>query len=336
MRYKERFVVGIVVLFVVALMGAIWAVGAVIQTASQSTGITIPFLASYFFGDAAGLSPVDKRVNILVMGMGGGNHDGALLTDTMIVLSFHVEKKTVTMISVPRDIWSEELQDKINSAYMYGEKKKQGGGYVLSKALISDLLGIPIQYAMTVDFSSFEALVDAVGGITVSVEQPFTDSRYPILGKEREVCVSDPTDSCRYETIHFDAGVQMMDGKRALQFVRSRHALGIEGSDFARGKRQQLVLASLQKALLSIVRSADVRKGMRVFSQMARLVHSDMNAAALLSLGTMAYQSSRSEITHVSFEDQLFEPEESIYGGYVLILSDTLPHFHEYIKKRLQ
>ena len=58
------------------------------------------------------------------------------------------------------DIWSDTLQDKINTAYAYGEAKKTGGGLTLAKAELSNIIGQPVQYAAVIDFSKFETLID--------------------------------------------------------------------------------------------------------------------------------------------------------------------------------
>jgi len=171
------------------------------------------------------------RTNILILGVGGGGHEGSDLTDTIIVLSLDTGKKTVALISVPRDTWSDTLKDKVNSAYHYGNEKslssgRQGGGLLLSKVTMEDVIGMPIQYAVVVDFSGFTKVIDAVGGIDVNVPEAFTDSRYPKPGMEQATCPGDPTNACVYETVHFDAGVQHMDGARALIYARSRHAEG--------------------------------------------------------------------------------------------------------------
>ena len=67
------------------------------------------------------------------------------------------------------------------------------------------------------------------------IPKAFTDSQYPIAGKENDACGGDATFACRYKTVQFQAGSQHMDGKTALMYVRSRHAEGDEGTDFARG-----------------------------------------------------------------------------------------------------
>src|SRR5690606_8070895 len=137
---------------------------------------------------------------------------------------------------------------KINRAYSDAEIKQEGGGIILSRAVVEKVLDQPVDYVLRVDFSGFVQAVDMLGGIDVKVDRTFDDYEYPVSGKETDTCGFEgeefekrATDSsqleafpCRYEHLHFDAGVQSMDGETALRFVRSRHATGAEGSDFAR------------------------------------------------------------------------------------------------------
>lgn len=207
----------------------------------------------------------ENRVNILLLGIGGGKHDGPNLTDTIIFASIDPETKKVTMISIPRDLWVPELHAKINTAYAYGEEKKIGGGLTLAKATISKILGQPIDYGVRVDFAGFVKAVDMVGGIDVVVDRTLDDPEYPISGKEEDTCgftgeefEKRATDTaqleafpCRYEHLHFDPGEKHMDGETALRFVRSRHAIGPEGTDFARSKRQEKVILALKEKVFS-------------------------------------------------------------------------------------
>lgn len=237
------------------------------------------------------LKSTNDRVNILLLGIGGGNHDGADLTDSIIVASYSLKTHQVTMFSIPRDLYLPPIKEKINAAYEIGKSK--GGsnlaGLQFAEDKIDDILGIPIHYGVLMDFSSFSKAVDQVGGVDVAVPDTFDDYEYPIAGKEDDLCgltqkemdiSSDQakqlgvspgkqqvyldsegkiaTDSatlsfpCRFMHIHFDEGITHMNGGTALEFVRSRHALGIEGSDFARSKRQQLVIQAFREKALSI------------------------------------------------------------------------------------
>ncbi|MFH1145593.1 MAG: LCP family protein [bacterium] len=193
-------------------------------------------------GDRSLKGEGDGRINILLLGMGGVAHEGPLLTDTIMLASIRPGQKDAALISLPRDLVIPANGyglPKINSLNAYGETGKYpGGGAVFANNVLSKALNIPIHYYVRVDFDFFKQLVDDLGGISVTVERSFIDTQYP-------------TDNFGYQTISFDKGTQEMDGETALKFVRSRHGDNEENSDFARAKRQQLVLEAIKNKGLS-------------------------------------------------------------------------------------
>ncbi len=192
------------------------------------------------------------RINVLIMGKGGENHDAPDLTDTMILASISTINKKMILISIPRDVWVPDLKDKINSGYIYGKAKGDSKtGIILAKSTAEQILGTKINYGVVIDFNVFKKIIDTVGGINVDVKNGFTDRQYPIAGKEDDNCNGDKTFACRYEVVTFKEGFQVMDGETALKFVRSRHAVGSEGNDIAREARQQLVIAAIVKKALT-------------------------------------------------------------------------------------
>lgn len=211
----------------------------------------LALLDDFILTPASQIAAADGRTNILVMGKAGKGETAPDLTDTMIVISVSHSKQAISSISFSRDIWIPEIRAKINSAYYWGNQKSPGGGLSLAKETVGNIFGIPIQYAVVIDFSGFKDIIDVLGGINVNVEQAFTDSNYPIAGKENDTCGGDPTYRCRYETIHFDKGIQFMNGETALKFVRSRMAKGDQGTDFAREARQQEVIQAIKEKVLS-------------------------------------------------------------------------------------
>lgn len=325
-----------IVLFVFFLILLVVVKGFTLVRSFMSTsGITPVTLVKLVFDSGADLKPIDGRVNILLLGIGGGTHEGPDLTDTIMVLSFQPQHQTLAMISVPRDIWSDTLKDKVNSAYHYGEEKKKGGGLVLSKAILSDMIGLPIQYSLVLDFDGFKKVIDLVGGVDVTVQKAFTDYEYPIPGKENDTCNGDPEFKCRYETLHFDAGLQTMDGERALKYVRSRHAEGEEGSDFARGRRQQEVILALKNKLLSkdiYLKSGEIEKLYRAFDN---ATDTDMNMGELMTVGKLFLKTPKDKTTRISIDDQLYTPPTNWYGRFVLLPKDSFDALHTYIKSQL-
>ncbi|MBI4067390.1 LCP family protein [Candidatus Gottesmanbacteria bacterium] len=241
-------------------------------------------LSSLLFNSSPPLTQTNGRTNLVILGIAGGNHEGPYLTDSIIFMSLNLQNQDTLMLSIPRDIYLSTLKDKINIAYETGEKKKRGGGLILSKATIEEVVGQPIHYAWVVDFSGFQKLIDLVGGLDIQVERSFEDNEYPIAGKENADCKDDKEYKCRYETLHFEAGLQHMDGETALKFVRSRHAQGDEGTDFARGKRQQKVILTLKDKILQTDKK-DIGKIKSLLQSFDQATQTDMNWGEILLLG---------------------------------------------------
>lgn len=245
------------------LMGVIIIIGLLLFVKFASY---IPVIFELFFKKEITLRKTQDRVNVLLLGIGGGGHEGPLLTDTIIYASIDPQNKRVTMVSIPRDLWVPDLSAKINTSYAFAQEKQKGSGLVLTKAIIENILHQPVDYAVRIDFNGFVKAVDMIGGLDIIVDTSFDDYEYPIPGKEEDKCGFEgeefdkrATDSsqleafpCRYEHLHFDKGLRHMNGETALRFVRSRHALGPEGTDFARSKRQEKVISSFKERVFSL------------------------------------------------------------------------------------
>ncbi|MDD5291097.1 MAG: LCP family protein [Patescibacteria group bacterium] len=189
------------------------------------------------------------RINLLLLGMGGKNHDGGYLTDTVMLASLEPSTKKVALLSIPRDLtipmeglgWR-----KINNVNAYAEAKTPGSGGVAISQALSDVLETPVDYFIRLDFEGFVNIINELGGIDVYVDNTLDDPSYPIMGMEE----AEPYEA-RFEHLHIPAGWQKMDGELALKYVRSRHAGGAEGSDFARARRQQKVIEAAKNKFLS-------------------------------------------------------------------------------------
>lgn len=184
------------------------------------------------------------RINILLLGMGGKGHNGGKLTDTIILASIKPKENEAAMISIPRDLTlpvTGHGWQKINSVNAYAEYNGEDGGLALSQA-VSDTLDIPVDYYVKADFQGFVDVINELDKVEVEVEHTLDDYKYPIRGRE----TAENYDS-RYEHLHIEEGKQKMDGELALKYVRSRHAKGIQGSDFSRARRQQKVLQGAKR-----------------------------------------------------------------------------------------
>lgn len=250
-----------------------------------------PVLAyNFIFAPASRIRSINDRVNILILGKSGPGHAGADLTDTMMLASISLSNPSVVLISIPRDIWIPEIRAKINSAYYWGNQKETKGGLILAKSEAEEVTGQPVQYGIVLDFDGFKKIIDTIGGVDVFVERNFTDYKYPIPGRENDSCEGDIKLMCRYETVKFDTGRQHMDGEMALKFVRSRNASGDEGTDLARGARQEKVISAVKDKLLTPKALLDIRKDMAIFNLIRDSVETDISSEEASILGRKMFE----------------------------------------------
>src|SRR5690349_22077028 len=114
------------------------------------------------------------------MGYGGGSHDGAYLTDSLVIMSLLPQSHHTTLISVPRDLWVQYPPNsgnytKINSIYTVASNNHAnpvaGGDAVAQKVAL--VTGLQINYWMTINFAGFKDFIDAIGGVDVNVPDSF-------------------------------------------------------------------------------------------------------------------------------------------------------------------
>jgi polyisoprenyl-teichoic acid--peptidoglycan teichoic acid transferase len=260
------------------------------------------------------------RVNILILGKGGAGHEAPDLTDTMIFASLSPENKSVGLISIPRDIWIPSIRAKVNSSYYWGNQKQPpkgedlGGGVILAKSSVEEIVGEHIHYGVIIDFDGFKDIVDVLGGIDVDIKNSFVDERYPVAGKENEICPTEKTDEgevyypCRYELITFTKGLQHMDGETALKFVRSRYAEGDEGTDLARAGRQQLVLNAIKEKVLTEEILFSPKKIRELLAVADKVIETDMTEEEIVIITRWIYEARDNINSHVLPEELLYNP----------------------------
>jgi len=268
---------------------------------------------AFVFAPKEEISQTSGHTNILILGKAGEGYTAPDLTDTIIVASVsHATNPQVTLFSLPRDIWLADFESKLNSIYYWGNQKEPGGGLVLSKSTIEEIVGIPIHYVAVIDFNNFKKLIDIVGGVDVVVEHGFTDTRFPIPGLEEDLCGGDPEYNCRYETVTFDKGVEHMDGERALKYVRSRHSEDeTEGTDFARSRRQQQVLSALKQKLTSKEIILNPFKFKGVWEESMAMLETDLSEGEIAILARSVYEARADIESHTLPEEFLENPEPS-------------------------
>ncbi len=241
------------------------------------------------------------RITLLLLGI-DRRQDEPSRSDTMILVSVDPVAKTAAMLSIPRDLQlvipGFGLQ-KVNAAYAFGEANDlPGGGAALAMQTVEANFGIRVDYFAEVDFQGFVKIVDTVGGLTLDVPYPIKDDRFPSgIGNE-------------YTRLYFSAGVQHMDGARALQYARTRN----DDGDFSRARRQQQVLLALQdKAInLNLLPKAD-----ELIVALGDSVRTDLSPSQAIRLARLGSQIPREQISQHSLRPALSVEAED--GPYYLV-----------------
>jgi len=182
---RQTILLAVVFSVVVAVVAALGA-GASYQSATGGTGavaqiIRFPVIADIqraIFGQpapavASDAQKTQDRETILILGIGGGTHNGALLSDTMLLASVDYKDNRVGIVSIPRDLaypLGDGKFEKINAVNAYEEMDHPGEGAKRTADAVSKLFEVPIDHVVRIDFHGFEQLIDAIGGIDIDVE----------------------------------------------------------------------------------------------------------------------------------------------------------------------
>lgn len=149
-----------------------------------------------------------SEYTFLLLGYGGGSHEGTYLTDTIMVVNLDIKKKTALLISLPRDMWVEvptltdPFHNKINAVYQMGLFPKKypdiDASFLtdenpsgLLKEVIKKVTGLQVDAFAAIDFNGFIKTIDTLDGIEVEVKKTFTDYEYPIEGEGDNLCERD-------------------------------------------------------------------------------------------------------------------------------------------------
>ncbi len=261
--------------------------------------------ASITNGDPGTSSIWEGRDSLLIMVLGvdrrpdGGDQNA----DVIIVARLDLIDKTLTGVSIPRDLLVEIPgvgQGKINGAYNSGVQDAPDdpvAGVAMVRDTLESLFGLRIDGYVLVDFAGFENIVDALGGINIDVPYEIVDTKYP-------------TEDYGEETITFAAGPQHMDGDAALKYVRTRHA----DSDDARRQRQIDVISAILtegRSLSSIARADEL------IVTASEAIQTSFSLEEQLTLARLAMQMSPASVSIVTLAEPLLASGWTEDGAWV-------------------
>ena len=216
-------------------------------------------------------SSEEDMIYILLTWKGGGNHDAPNLTDTLILVGIHPSKKTITLFSIPRDLYVEYPEStrsgKINQIYETYLSLWEDIAIEKLKSKISEITWKNIDFYVNVDFAWFIQIVDTLGWVEVSLAENFVDYEYP-------------DNNLWYKTFILRKWTWILDWEVALMYARSRHST----SDFDRSLRQQNIISSLRKKVSQLWYFRDSKKLFELYGIFQEYVDTDMGISDMVRL----------------------------------------------------
>lgn len=220
----------------------------------------------------------DGRVNVLVAANSADDagHNGANLTDSIMVLSINTKNNTALILSIPRDLWVEipgSGHSKINAAY-------PDGGMDKLQSVVEDNLGLTIDYQALVNYGAFRDLVNAVGNINITIKSDDPRGIYdPSLDYTTRTCCA---------LAKYPNGPVTLNGKQALNLARARGdaygSYGYAQSDFTRTQYQREMLIAIKDKAASPSVVANPLKLTKLIDAVGNNVKTDLSVAEIETL----------------------------------------------------
>lgn len=250
-----------------------------------------------------------ERVMILVMGIDRrvGEAEQGYRTDTLLLVSLDPATRTAAMLSIPRDLWVTIPgfdENTINTANWLGDLYDYpGGGPALAVKTVEYNLGVTINYYVRLDFTAFETVIDAVGGVEVNNQTDIEDDEYP-------------NGSYGFEPFYLEAGPQHLDGHDALRYARTRH----NATDIDRARRQQeVVLAVRDRVLNRNMLPGLIAQAPHLYQTLNDSIQTDLSLDQIVSLALLAQDIPRENIKAGVIDYTMVQEGTTADGKEVLI-----------------
>lgn len=329
--------------FGLTLLGGLGIATLKFRQFSQASGLTWSQVVEIFkTGWEQPVTATNGRVNFLILGLDSlvTRGDVPALTDTMMMVSLNLNKAQVNTLSFPRDLWHADYQTRINALYHYGLERSPGQPEAFPTQVLSELTGVGIHHAVVVSFDQVSQLIDLLGGIEIDVPVGFVDDQFPRTDVDVRV-VHDP--ALLYKRIEFASGKQIMTGEKALEYMRSRKSGDDEGTDVARGSRQQLVV----DAILAKLRQKSTLTNLVLMGKLYRYYQSNfgqvIGPSELVAMGKRLWpvrgQFQVSNHNFTIFPDDptgvIVHPEPRLYRGEWVYVVTDLTKFQQFTQAKL-
>ncbi len=244
------------------------------------------------------------RVNILIAGNSADDpgHSGAELTDSIMIASYELSTKKLTLISIPRDLWVEYDGSymKINAVYPLG-------GMDGLQQVVKQMTGVTINHHVLINYTAFKQMIDAVGGIDIDIDSSDPRGIYdPMIG------------------FSIGNGAQHLSGTQALLLARSRNdptydgrvAYGLPNGDFDRQMYQRKILQALLTKLTTVANLINPTTLPNVLQSFTGNVSTNMTAGQLRRLYDLSKQISVTDSVSIrGTDDNLLLANYTSYNG---------------------
>lgn len=341
-RRPLRRILAVVAVLAVLAFG--WMAGKFIANSVQIfgwDGLFRLFSSQQLEGEAEG------RINILLAGNSADDpgHEGAELTDSIMILSINTRDNEGYVLSIPRDLYVDipgKGHHKINEAYQVGQERSGGSilgdpdsssGMGLLKQVIARNLGMRVHYYALVNYEALRQAVDAVDGIEVNIASSDIRGLYdPSLDL-----------ATRQPLVKLPNGVAHLDGRQALNLARARGhadgAYGYDGGDFMRTELQRQILMGIKHKSFSVATLSNPLRIGKLFDSLGGNIETDLSLGEVRRLHSLTQAIDDRKVTSATLNgitgDNLLEDYTTPGGQYALVPRagiDDYSEIREYIE----
>lgn len=251
-----------------------------------------------------------SRFNVLVMGMDrrpGARDTLSVRTDLLLLVSFDPAAGSIGVLHIPRDTHmtprSRSSAVRVNTLLVEGEKILPGYGPAYAMDTLHYTLGMRVHAYIAFDFEAFIKIVDTIGGIEVDVPYVINDLLFPDM-------------NYGYDPLFLPSGLNHMDGRTALKYVRTRHG----DSDYERGQRQlQVLIAVRDKILQTGTMPVLIGKSKDLLEQLANNMYTNITYEEGLRLGLYALSVGKKQIATGSIDREYSQESKGEDGSSILV-----------------
>lgn len=305
----KRIVIGVIIFLVIAAIIAVLIINSILAKITNNQGNLFDLFTETY---APLKTDKNGRTNILAFGTSGYNmegdegngvHDGAQLTDSIMVISLNQDTGDVAMLSLPRDLKVSSTctgTGKINEIYWCNNQdgnNEQAGAEALMEE-VSDILNVDFQYYAHLNWGSLIQIVDTLGGINVTLDEDIEDYYYT--------------------GAVFNAGeTYTIDGAQALGLARARH--GTASGDFSRGASQQKILIGIKDRIFE--KSLNLGEILGLANTLGDNLRTNFSVDEMKTLAHLSSSFDFNAIRQVS----LLEPEPLVTNSSIGGISYVIP-----------